>query len=63
MKEVLKNISEGLVIVVVVAIFITLLNVLDKSEERKAIARCNGKENIVTKYTNQGDKYYVCKEQ
>lgn len=63
MKEVLKNISEGLVIVVVVAIFIALLNVLDRSEEKKAIARCNGKENIVTKYTSQGDKYYVCKEQ
>lgn len=44
MKEVLKNISEGLVIVVVVAILIALLNVLDKSEEKKAIARCNGKE-------------------
>lgn len=38
-----------------------LLNLQDQYEEKRAIKRCDGKDNIVERYTNQGDKYYTCK--
>lgn len=38
-----------------------LLNLQDQYEEKRAIERCDGKDNIVERYTNQGDKYYTCK--
>lgn len=38
-----------------------LLSLQDQYEEKRAIKRCDGKDNIVERYTNQGDKYYTCK--
>lgn len=48
---------------------ISLLIVLGKSisaMEQKAyndaVVRCKGEQNVVQKYTSQGDKYWVCKK-
>lgn len=50
----------GLCILAIVGCF-WLLNLQDQHEEKRAIERCGGKDNIVERYTNQGDKYYTCK--
>lgn len=63
MKELGKNILEGLVVIGIIVLPFILLGALDKSEYNNAIKRCGGKDNIVEKHTNQGDKYYECKEQ
>ena len=36
------------------------LTILENNNKNNAIQEC-GKDNIVMKYTNQGDRYYVCK--
>lgn len=36
------------------------LNALDRHEYNRAVERC-GADNIVERYTNQGDIYYTCK--
>lgn len=51
--------------IVALLVFISLvglLNLIDTREYTKAIERCNGKDNVITNYTNQGDKYYTCKK-
>ena len=57
MKE---NFYQVLCIVGIV-ICILILNKMDNTEYKKAINRCNGKDNVVINYTNQGDTYYTCK--
>jgi len=49
-----------LVIISLIAI-ISLLNLVEKIEYNNAIKRCGNEKNIITKYTQQGDKYYSCK--
>jgi len=44
-----------------IVICILTLNKMSDNEYKKAINRCNGKDNVITSYTNQGDKYYSCK--
>ena len=44
-----------------IVICILALNKMDDNEYKKAIDRCNGKDNVITNYTNQGDKYFTCK--
>lgn len=51
--------------IIILLIFISLvglLNLIDTKEYNKAIEYCNGKDNVITSYTNQGDKYYICKK-
>lgn len=47
--------------IVGIVICILVLNKMDNNEYKKAINRCNGEDNVITNYTNQGDKYYSCK--
>ena len=49
-----------LVIISLIAI-ISLLNLIEKTEYNNAIKKCGSEKNIITKYTQQGDKYYSCK--
>ena len=39
---------------------VKLLAAQNQYEYNKAIDRCGGKDNIVLKYTVQGDEYYSC---
>lgn len=51
--------------IIALLVFISLaglLNLIDTREYNKAVERCNGKDNVITSYTNQGDKYYSCKK-
>lgn len=34
---------------------------LDQHEYNRALDRCGNKDNVVEKYTKEGDKYYTCK--
>lgn len=60
-KEKLQTILEVMVIVGVLALCAYSLKALDRHEYNRAIERCGDTNNIVERYTNQGDKYYQCK--
>ena len=51
------------IIISIIAIVLcgVLLNAQDKHEYNKAVDRCNGANNIVEHYTQQGDRYFSCK--
>lgn len=38
---------------------VKLLQLQDANEYKNAIKRC-GEDNVTTRYTNDGDKYYTC---
>lgn len=48
-------------LVLISALSIYGLVALDNYEKEKANTRCGGADNVVVRYTNQGDKYYQCK--
>jgi len=61
MKEKMQDL---LLIIIGIGILILCfygLSALDKHEKNRAIERCGGYNNIIEKYTNQGDTYYICK--
>lgn len=60
-KEKLEKVAFYSVCVLALVGCFWLLNLQDKHEEQRAIERCGGKDNIVERYTNQGDIYYTCK--
>lgn len=47
------------ILVIVLLYFIS--SMMDKSDYDAAVERCGGSQNVVTKYTSTGDKYYTCK--
>lgn len=60
-----KEIITTIIILVVLVLTIVGLGKVIKSMDEKsyqdAIARCKSEDNIQTKYTSQGDKYFTCK--
>lgn len=59
----MEKIKEMLVIVGMIVVIILSfkgLEAMDNQAKNKAIEKC-GKDNVVVKYTNQGDRYYQCK--
>lgn len=61
MKELLsKVLFYGVCILVIVGCF-KALELQDQYEKERAITRCGGESNIVTKHTKDGDKYFLCK--
>ncbi len=56
-----KEILFYVVIILVGVLSIYGLVALDNYEKEKANTRCGGADNVVVRYTNQGDKYYQCK--
>lgn len=64
-KRVLKSwVKETLLFIACgIALFgcFKLLQLQDQHEYNKAIERCGSVENLNTRYTQQGDKYYTCK--
>lgn len=38
-----------------------LFGIQNNYMKNKAISKCGGKNNIIEKYTNEGDIYYICK--
>ena len=61
MKEKLQTILEVLLIVGVLALCAYGLKYQDQKEYERAIERCGDAQNLVERYTNQGDVYYTCK--
>lgn len=57
----MKKIFEIVVLIGIVIVLLSGLKALDNYEKNRAIERCGGVDNIVEKYTNQGDIYYQCK--
>lgn len=51
----------GIVSVVIIALCVMGLQAQDNQVRKNAIERCSGENNIVERYTNQGDRYYTCK--
>lgn len=52
-----------LFVLVMIGIVIALgksINSMEQKAYTDAVARCNGEQNVVQKYTSQGDKYWVC---
>lgn len=57
-----KVIVECFLLSLIIATPVIMLKLLDEHEENNAVKRCGSKQNIVMKYTSQGDKYYECIE-
>ena len=60
-KEMLQELLFWLGAITIGVLSIYGLVGLDNYEKEKANARCGGADNVVVRYTNQGDKYYQCK--
>ena len=54
-----KEIKLILVLIIILSLAIILLQWVENKNYNEALKRCNN--NIITKHTNTGDKYYVCK--
>lgn len=57
----MKRFTSIFLLIIVLIGAVKVLNTLDEKEYQKAVSKCGNKENVITKYTNQGDKYYICK--
>jgi len=57
----MKKILVVIISIVALIGIVSLLNLMEEKKYNDAIERCNGKDNVITNYTNQGDKYYSCK--
>ena len=60
-KEVLQELLFWLGAIAIGILSMYGLFGLDNYEKEKANIRCDGADNVVVRYTNQGDKYYQCK--
>ena len=60
-RLVLKKQWVAVIIILVILILVRFLSKLDEIDYNKAVDKCNGSQNVVTKYTSTGDKYYTCK--
>ncbi len=62
-----ENVKESIKAVVICSICLILailiLNKLDEYNKKRAIENCNGKDNIIVTYDNNGDKIYTCKNE
>ena len=56
----MKKILVGVVLIIAIVGCVKLLELQDNYNKNNAIKTC-GKNNVVIKYTNQGDRYYTCK--
>lgn len=50
-----------IICLIVIVIIGKAFALVDQHEYNRAVERCGNENNIVEKYTNQGDKYYTCK--
>lgn len=57
----MKRFASTILLIIVLVGAVKVLNTLNEKEYQKAVSKCGSKENVITKYTNQGDKYYICK--
>lgn len=57
----MKKLFKGVLLVGALFGCIMLLQKQDQVEKNNAIERCGGLENVVEKYTSQGDVYFTCK--
>lgn len=55
-----KEVKLILVLIATLIMAIIILQSIENKNYNDALKRCNN--NVITKYTNTGDKYYVCKE-
>ena len=60
-KEMLQELLFWLGAITIGVLSIYGLVGLDNYEKEKANTRCGGADNVVVRYTTQGDKYYQCK--
>ena len=60
-KEMLQELLFWLGAITIGVLSIYGLVGLDNYEKEKANTRCGSADNVVVRYTNQGDKYYQCK--
>jgi hypothetical protein len=61
MKKIIENVLDTLLIIGIVGVCCLGLILLDNSERKNAIDRCNGENNIIEKTTTTGEKYYQCR--
>ena len=57
----MKSILKGVFLIILIISCFQLLRGIENNNYKKAIEKCNGKENVITKYTNSGDRYFICK--
>lgn len=62
-ERTVKMIVISIVALGAILILGLLLQEQDNRERNRAIERCGGENNIVKKYTNQGDVYFQCKSE
>lgn len=61
MKKLLSKVLLFVICGIAICGCFKLLQLQEQHEEKRAITRCGGESNIVTKYTKNGDTYYLCK--
>ena len=54
-----KEVKLIIVLNITLSLAIIVLQLIENKNYNDALKRCNN--SIITKYTNTGDKYYVCK--
>ena len=59
--EVVKKVAGVLLVVAIFWGLFSLLKLQDDYERGRAIERCGGEDNIVERYTKEGDLYFTCK--
>ena len=59
--EVSQELLFWLIAITIVILSMYVSFALDNYEKEKANIRCGGADNVVIRYTIQGDKYYQCK--
>lgn len=52
---------KGLLLIIILISAFNLLKLINESNYKKAINNCNGKDNVIIKYTKEGDKIFSCK--
>ncbi len=58
------NNEQKITLICIILLFISflILIIVDIQNKQNAIERCGNENNIITKYTSTGDKYYICKK-
>jgi len=57
----MKKLGLAIILILVFIGGFKVLAIQEEHERQNAIARCGGESNVITNYTNQGDKYFSCK--
>ena len=60
LKEEIKMLLFIIAMIIIVVLLGKSISAMEQKAYNDAVVRCKGEQNVVQKYTSQGDKYWVC---